>query len=217
MGWLRYVAVVGTIACASGVTAGGNAYADPERDCQSAATLLARGSTPTPLWRLRACPARAGELLAQLLRDSRVVTDSARLEEATWLTQYVHDAHLVAAGVEVSADSQATPEARVAALRVLLWSKAPGHHVSLRTIIDGPVCIPPRCRSTFTSHFYRGGPVRGDTTTWPVFGMPMPRTYVGTIDSVASFIEASPNAPVMVQRAARTVNRFPPDPEMMGR
>jgi hypothetical protein len=169
------------------------------------------------LWRVRACPARAGEILAQLLRDSRAISDTGRLEAATWLTHYVHDAHLVSAGVDVATDSLATPEARTAALRVLLWSKAPGHRVSFRSMVDGVDCEPPSCRSTYTGHFFGGGPVQGDTTSWPVFGTPMRRDYVTAIDSVARVVEKIPNVPTMVRRAARTVRRFPPDGELKRR
>lgn len=199
-----------------------NAYAVPERDCQSSATLLAPGREPTPemapqLWRVRACPARAGEILARLVRESRTIADTGRLEAATWLTHYVHDAHLVAAGVDVAGDSLATPEARTAAFRVLLWSKAPGHLMSLRTMVDGAHCEPGWCRSSYTSHYYSGGPLRGDSTRWPVFGTPMPRNYVTTIDSLARAVEGAANVPAMVRRAAQTVRRFPPDRELKGR
>jgi hypothetical protein len=199
-----------------------NAYALPERDCQSDATLLAAGPEPTPemapqLWRVRACPARAGEILAGLLRDSRAIADTGRLEAATWLTHYVHDAHLFTAGVDVAGDSLATPEARTAAFRVLLWSKAPGHLVSLRTMVDGPDCEPGWCRSSYTGHFYGGGPMLGDSISWPVFGTPMPRNYATTIDSVARVVEGAPYVPPMVRRAAQTVRRFPPDRELKGR
>jgi hypothetical protein len=210
------------LACIGGRKDRPNAYAVPARDCQSAATLLAPGLEPTPamapqLWRVRACPARAGEILAQLLRDSRAISDTGRLESATWLTHFVHDAQLVTAGVDVAGDSLATPEARTAAFRVLLWSKAPGHRVSFRDMLNGVDCEPPWCRSTYTGHFFGGGPTQGDTTSWPVFGTPMPRNYVTVIDSVARVVEDFPSVPAMVRRAAQTVRRFPPDAELKGR
>src|SRR5690554_1650550 len=95
-----------TLACACNRMVSPNAYAIPGRDCHSAATLLAPGRQPTPemapqLWRVRACPARAGEILARLLRDSRGVADTGRLEAVTWLAHYVHDGRLVTAGAEV--------------------------------------------------------------------------------------------------------------------
>jgi len=197
-------------------------YADSARDCQSAATLFAPGREPTPemapaLWRVRACPARAAEILANALRDSRTVTDTARLEAATWLTQYVHDAHLVTAGIEVATDSLAAPEARIAAFRTLLWSKAPGHFVPLHAMVTGPSCDPRRCHSTYTGHFYGGGPVLGDTIRWPVFGTPMSARYAATIDSAAAGVEQAAGTPGMVRRAASVVRQFPSDRELGGR
>jgi hypothetical protein len=209
-------------ACTGRRTAGTNSYADVDRDCRSAATLLAPGGgfsphMAPPLWRVRACPARAGEILAVVVQETRSVADTGRLEAATWLAQYVHDARILAAGIAVATDSGAAPEARVAALRVLLWAKAPGHLVPLHAMVSGPPCRPPRCVSSYTGHFYRAGPIAGDTTTWPVFGTPMPPAYVAQIDSVASLIEGSSTAPPIVRQAARVTRAFPPDRELEGR
>lgn len=210
------------IACAHPQRSAANAYADPERDCQSAATLLGPGDGPTPqmapaLWRVRACPTQAGEILAALLRSVRTVSDTSALDDATWLTQYVHDAHILAAGLDVAVDSAAAPEARVAALRALLWSKAPGHLLPLRLMIVPPSCDPRSCSSTFTGHFYGGGPVLGDTTRWPVFGAPMPNDYATRIDSVAIVLERRPATPEPVRRAAQLVRGFPRDRELADR
>ena len=212
-----FIALLGVAACGRP-----NMYADATRDCQSAATLLAPGREPTPemapaLWRVRACPARAAEILATVLRDSRTTTDTARLEAATWLTQYVHDAQLVSAGIDVATDGRATPEARVAALRTLLWSKAPGHFMPLQAMATGPSCDPRQCYSTYTGHFYGGGPVRGDTIRWPVFGTPMPARYAASIDSAAAVAERTSGTPEIVRRAAAVVRQFPSDRELGGR
>jgi hypothetical protein len=59
--------------------------------------------------------------------------------------------------------------------------------------------------------------VAGDTTRWPVFGVPMPVGYVARIDAVAGAIEAAPSTPPAVRRAARVVRLFPPDRELLGR
>jgi hypothetical protein len=217
-----FLVLLVTVACTSGHARNINPYADAERDCRSATTLLAPAREPTPhmapaLWRLRVCPARAGELLAAVLLNSRTIADTGQLEARTWLTHYLHDARLLAAGAEVATDSLATPEARLAALRILLWSKAPGHLVPMRTMVERPGCDPRRCRSTYTGHFYGGGPIAGDTTSWPVFGTPMPAQYVTKIDSIARLVEIAPGTPMVVQRAARVVRQFPPDPELKGR
>jgi hypothetical protein len=209
-------------ACAHGRVMPANPYADAGRDCRSAATLLDRGRAATPrmspqLWRVRACPARAGQLLAGLLRESRITADTAELEANTWLTQYVHDANLLAAGIDVASDRMASEEARWAALRVLLWSKAPGHPISLQAMLEEPSCDPHRCRSTYTGHFFGSGPFPGDTTDWPVFGTVMPAGYVARIDSVAHLLVDDPSTPPPVRRAAGMVLLFPRDRELGGR
>ena len=209
------------IGCTRGGSPRLNPFAYSARDCRSAAALLAPGREATPhmapqLWRVRACPIRAGELLAAIVQESRAITDTSVLEARTWLTHYVHDAHLLAAGIEVASDSRAAPEARITAFRVLLWSKAPGHHMSLRAMIEGPNCVPGRCRSSYTGHFYHGMVV-GDTTSWPIFGTPMPPGYVARIDSVARSVESAPSTPRRVRQAAQIVRQFPPDPELNGR
>jgi hypothetical protein len=216
---LSTLGLVALLACAARQPSAASPYADPERDCQSTQTLLAPGRGPTPqmapaLWRVRACPARAGELLAHALESTRLVSDSGQLEAATWLTQYVHDARILSSGIAVAADTAATPEARVAALRVLLWAKAPGHLVSLQAMSSGPQCIPPMCRSSYTGHFYNGGPTMVDTVVWPVVGIPMPPGYTSRIDSVAREIASSPSTPGLVRAAARVVIDFPPDREL---
>jgi hypothetical protein len=209
-------------ACAHGQPNSIHPFADSVRDCQSLATLLAPEREPTPsmapaLWRVRACPVRAGEILATELRNSRNEADTSRLEQATWLTQYVHDAHVLSAALAVAADPLASAEARVFALRALIWSKAPGHPVTLQTMRTGPSCDPRQCYSTYAGHFYGGGPILGDTIRWPVFGAPMPIGYGNVIDSTALVVERSQGVPEVVRRAATIVRQFPQDRELAGR
>lgn len=217
----RLVFLLLVTACAHRRVVSANPYADARHDCRSATTLLERGQpTPRmapPLWRVRACPARAGQFLADLLRKSRATVDTAQLERNTWLTQYVHDANLLAAGLDVAGDRTASQEARWAALRVLLWSKAPAHPISLQAMLEEPECDPRRCRSTYTGHFFSSGPFPGDTTNWPVFGMVMPAGYVARIDSVSRLLADDPGTPPAVRRAAEMVLLFPPGRELGSR
>lgn len=215
------LALVLAAACVAGRTTA-NPYADPERDCQSFETLTApsRQGTPfmsPPLWRVRACPERAGTILAGVLLASRSLTDPNDLDRRTFLAQYVHDARLLDAGITVAADTSATPEVRMAAFRVLLWSKAPGHNVPLARMSEGTSCMPLACVSSYTGHFYHGGPFAGDTTSWPVFGVPMPAGYVARIDSVASLVEQAQSSPETLRRVALLVRRWPPDEQLKGR
>lgn len=216
-----FAALLGVIACTP-TSSVASAYADPRVDCRSLETLLAPGPGSTPamapaLWRVRACPARAGAILATALRASQQERDTSVLEDRTWLTQFVHDAALLAAGVGVATDTLATSEARVAAFRVLLWSKAPGHLVPLRAMTEGLSCIPPRCYDSYTGHFYRGGPTAADTAAWPVVGRAMPHGYVEQIDSVAAAVASAPGTSAAVRRAAQLTAAMPADRELAGR
>jgi hypothetical protein len=90
-----------------------------------------------PLWRVRACPSRAGELIAQAIQTSAVQRDTARLERSTFLAQYVHDRRIIEAAAPVAVSNDATPESRIASLRVLTWAKAPGHLLSFTSVGAG--------------------------------------------------------------------------------
>jgi hypothetical protein len=170
------------------------------------------------LWRIHECPEQAGAIVAELLTSSRPEQDTAAVQGATSLAQYVHDARVLAAALALALDSGATLAARLGALRALLWAKAPGHsYYSLSTLLKPPECVRPSCFSSYTSHFYRGGPVAGDTTRWPAFGRPMPAGYVARIDSAAAYVEHDPGTPESLRSAARHVRMFPPDPELEGR
>ncbi len=131
--------------------------------------------------------------------------------------QYLHDAQLLAAGIDVAMDTLAAPEARIAALRVMLWSRAPGHRVSLRDMYDGDACGSRPCGSSYTSHFYGHGPFANDTASSLTFGEPMPQGYVERIDSVAQRIADRSGTPDMVLRATRVVRRYPTDRQLRGR
>ncbi len=189
--------------------------------CEAAATILISGpdSTSSLAARrlIRACPVRAGELLAPFLRESRAMTNLDQLDVRTRSMQYLHDAQLLAAGIEVATDTLAAPEARVAALRVMLWTKAPGHAVTMRDMIGSDGCGSRACLSSYTNHFFGRGPFAGDTTSSLTFGEPMSPGYVAQIDSVAQLVAIFRSNPDIVQRAARVVLRYPTDDQLGGR
>ena len=169
------------------------------------------------LWRVHECPQQAGAIVAALLRETRLEQDTMEVQRATSLTQYVHDGRVLVAALSLATDSGATIPARLGALRALLWAKAPGHpYYSLSDLMAPPRCVRPGCFSSYTGHYYQGGPVAGDTIRWPVTGQPMPPRYVDQINWAVSFIEHHPRTPESLQTAARHVRLFPPDPELAG-
>jgi hypothetical protein len=193
---------------------------DPARECQTAAQLRAPSDAGGPhmsrtLWRVHECPEQAGAIVAELLTSSRSEQDTVEVQRATSLAQYVHDGRVLAAALAVALDSAATVAARLGGLRAMLWAKAPGHpYYSLSSLLTPPRCVRPRCFSSYTSHFYGGGPVAGATARWPVFGYPMPKGFVSKINSAAAMLEGDPGAPKSIRDAARHVQIFPADPEV---
>jgi hypothetical protein len=193
---------------------------NPARECQTAAQLRAPSEDGGPhmsrtLWRVHECPERAGAIVAELLTSSRSERDTVAVQQETSLAQYIHDARVLEAALALALDSSATVAARLGALRALLWAKAPGHpYYSLSTLLLPPQCVRPGCFSSYTSHFYRGGPTAGDTIQWPVFGYPMPGGYVTQIDGAAALIEDDARAPKSLRDAAHHVRMFPADPEV---
>ena len=169
------------------------------------------------LWRVHECPQQAGAIVAAMLSETRLEQDTSAVQRATRLTQYVHDGRVLVAALALATDSGATVAARLGALRALLWAKAPGHpYNSLSALLAEPSCVRPGCVSSYTGHYYRGGPAAADTTRWPAFGRPMPPRYVDYIDRAAAFIEQHPGTPESLRMAAGHVRLFPPDPELAG-
>lgn len=202
-----------------------NPYANAAVDCRSASTLLSRRSgdgTPDmapPLSRIRSCPTQAGVLLAALIDSSRQVRDTDELQRRTWLTQYVHDARILAAATSVARDADAAVEARLAAIRTMIWSKTPGQLLTLSMMQTNPGCDPARCYSTYEGHFYGPSPARGpqpDTTSWPVMGTAMRSGYAAATDSVFTALIANDTS-ASVRNAAAIGVRFPPAQQLRGR
>ena len=186
--------------------------------CGSIEALLQQGDSlgrmSGPLARVRSCPELAGRLVSEQMLALRQSEDVGSLDDATYLTQYVHDASVFDAAIHVASDRQASDQARVFALRALLWAKAPGHLMPFQSMIDGPRCAPPRCSSTYTGHFHGPGPFAGDTVSWPVWGQPMPSDFVQVIDEIARRLADDRRNSGAVRAAARTVLMYPQDRQM---
>lgn len=214
---ITYIFLVGlVIGCAP--RAAHEPYANAERDCTSFDALVRRGEGAPhmipPLWRVRACPSRAGELIAQAILTSAAQSDVVVLERSTFLAQYVHDRRIIDAAAQVAVSNASTPESRIASLRVLTWAKAPGHLLSFTSMVAGPRCVPPECASTYTGHFYGPGPFAAPTIAWPVIGEAADDSYVAGINATALAIVADETAPSEVRNAARTVLLYPQDRQL---
>jgi hypothetical protein len=192
---------------------------DTVADCQTLERIESGTSGPSPnmapsLWRIQACPGRAGIMLARVLVSHRLTNDTSILEPATSLAHYLHDASLYEAASRIAVDTGAAEWARVAALRDLLWTKAPGHHLTLQRMLGPPECPPPsRCTSSYTGHYFCGCGY-GTTPPFPAFGAPLPEGYRLAIDSLAARLAHDAAAPVVVRRASEIVLLQRPDNEL---
>jgi hypothetical protein len=192
---------------------------DTVADCRTLERIESSTSGPSPnmapsLWRIQACPGRAGVALARVLLSHRLTNDTTILESATSLAHYVHDASLFNAASRIAVDTGAAEWARVAALRMLLWTKAPGHHLTLQRMLGPPECPPPsRCTSSYTGHYFCGCGY-GTTPPFPAFGAPLPEGYRLAIDSPAVRLVRDTTAPFVVRRASEIVLLQRPDVEL---
>ena len=136
-----------------------------------------------PLWRLRACPERAGAALGQTIEAMGSLSDTVELERRTWLTHYVVDDRIIAAALAVAGAPTTSPEARIYALRTLTWQKAPGHPLTVWGLTDRP----PPARglspsSSYTNHYYTDLGYGSGEHPWPVLGKLPDEDYVARMD-----------------------------------
>jgi hypothetical protein len=128
------------------------------------------------------------------------------IEETVVVMRYIHDVRIMEEALDLAVDTTAAEPARIAALLTMLWTKAPGHRLSVHDMVVAPTCVPPACASTATMHFYNGGPFAGGDK-WPVIGVAPVEGYVARIDSVAAWV-ADRSRSLAVLAAARTVILF---------
>lgn len=121
------------------------AQADPDsvqlrNDCRLAIQVLTTGQpAPKRPWAssfIAACGAEAGGPLADLMRRNRASADTALLNEITRPAFRLRDGQVFTAAHEIAEDRSASPQARVFAVRTLIWSISPGRWYRYSDLAD---------------------------------------------------------------------------------
>lgn len=191
----------------------------PERECSNIDQLLGPAlpepAAARPLKRVHACRDIAGAAIANELRRLSGSRDTSALQRAAWLVQYLHDAQVYSAALDIAGDSASSPEARVTALWVLAMTLRPSENRALATFFHEPE---PEQRAlyvgcTCTGHYYYG--YTTDSLTWPAVSRLVPADFVGQIETLVERLEASPSEPLPVRWAAERVRRMTPERELL--
>lgn len=103
---------------------------DSRSTCRSAAAVVSTGSvTPADRWaieRISSCGPEGGAALAAAFAAQQRGSDVEGLDALTRPTRELHDANVFAAAYNVARDREgSTPEARIFALRTLIWVVRP--------------------------------------------------------------------------------------------
>jgi len=169
----------------------------PGQECQTLDQLLGPSEPQPymarPLWRVRACPLEAGAALSAAIRAMGPVADTVELERRTWLTHYIVDERIIAAGLDVVSNEANHPEARIYALRTLIWQKAAGQLLTIRALTEAA----PRpgllsISSSYTNHYYTDlGYGTGEYPS-PVLGLLPEEGYVDEMNRVVAETDPSP-------------------------
>jgi hypothetical protein len=170
---------------------------DAERhrsDCRIAVQVVASGrpvaNQDWALSRLRSCGTDAGRVLAEILPRLANSTDTVRLNRHFSPTREIHDGQIFRVAMTLAADRRASAQARVFALRSLIWSGVPGRILSYADLA-GDKNGRTSCAGGFTTHVSLSA------------GTPLPSDYDAQVRNLASRLAADPSEPIEVRRAAR--------------
>jgi hypothetical protein len=137
------------------------------------------------------CP-EGGRVLANAFREARSSRDTALLDAITRPAIRLRDGGLFSAALEIAGDRGASPEARVYAIRTLMWAMYPGGAIHYADLAD---VIPNHQRSCFGA-----GPSTHTVVTPGETAMPA--DYVTQAKTLARRINADAAEPHRVRRAA---------------
>lgn len=172
-------------------------------DCRLAAQVLRTGHpAPKSDWALAViptCGADGAQALGEAFRAARASTDTIALDRLTRPALWLRDNSLFNAALEIGADRSATPQARVFAIRTLLWVMVPGGGVGYADLADE---VQGRTRNCLGF-----GP---STHVVVRRGEPLPSDFEQRIRSLATRIINDPHEPRPVRRAAVCAQLFRP-------
>jgi hypothetical protein len=172
--------------------------ADPDsikhrNDCRLAAQTVTTGRPANKLeWALhtiRRCPIAADDL-ARALSEARGSADTVLLKRLTAPTDWLIDGRIVETAVAILQDRGTSPQARVFAVRPLIWSLTPGGELEYGHLVDLDGDGRRSCGG-------RGPSFHGRVTA----GEPLPAEWVERLRGVALTIHGDANEPTAVRQA----------------
>jgi hypothetical protein len=183
------------------------AQAEPDsvhrrNECRLAAQVISTGNpAPRKDWALaviRTCR-EGGAALARAISRARTNPDTAALNALTAPTVQLRDGAVFATALEIAGDRSASVEARVFAIRTLIWSMYPGGGINYPDLSGG-------------SHRCLGyGPSLHTEVTQ---GAALPRDYVARAKSLARTLTENVTEAVPVRRAASCLGIVNPWPRL---
>lgn len=189
------LAIIALVALAPGVL---SAQADRDsvqlrNDCRLASQIVSRG-TPDQhrdwaLSTIRHCGADGATALVQALRSLRSTRDTSILDQYFGPTRVLRDRKLLDFSTELATDERAAPEARVFAIRTLIWFLNPGLFFGYSELA-GDEQGRTNCAGSFTTHVHLS---KGD---------PLPVNYADQVNVIGRTLSIDRTVPVEVRRAA---------------
>ena len=138
----------------------------------------------------------AGAVLSLAIETMGPVADTLELDRRTWLTHYVVDNRIIDAALALVADEGNAPEARIYALRTLIWQKAPGQLVTTKALTARPPkATESQTSSSYTTHYYTGLGYGTGEYPWPVLGMLPDENYIARMDSLVQGTTVASGSP----------------------
>ena len=133
---------ISTLALLLPLSAAGQANPDSVRarnDCRLAVQVVMTGhpavKTEWAMGFVRQC-SELPSALARAIRDTRTSRDTSVLKRVTAPADWLRDWGVYSAASEVLRDRTASPEARVFAIRVLMWAALPGMELDYSHLVD---------------------------------------------------------------------------------
>lgn len=163
-------------------------------DCRLAAQVISTGQPlPRREWALAVIQGcrEGGPALARAMQESRLSSDTAYLNSLTWPAIRLRDGEIFQAAMQVAADRGASTQARVFAIRTLMWSMYPGGGLDYADLAD---LVQGRPRSCFGP-----GP---STHTSVTQGTALPADFVARAKALAKTLDHDATEALAVRRAA---------------
>ncbi|HEX8393736.1 MAG TPA: hypothetical protein VF665_15455 [Longimicrobium sp.] len=133
-----------------------------------------------------------GDDLARAISAARASTDTALLDRLTFVTAWLRDGRVFTTALEIARDPAASAEARIFAIRTLIWTLNPGTGLNYASLITPADRALPPCTTGDGPSLERHVNV----------GAPLPSGWVDQASSTASRLVQAASEPAIVRQAA---------------